>query len=363
MSNASRIEVFLEIMRNLTCLEEYTIVSNHPIMGSYEAPRIHEAWPTFASNLRTLRLIMPASGFRAFVPPPKIQCTNLRVLHLNLTLQNLLNVNIPSYFAPVCEFTNSLHGTLEELSIEGNVFPLFDWLFQRLCNFERLHSLTIRAISIGTPFTAAHGTLDFLNKHQDRIHHLNLSFPTLIAPFELPELRILNLASLEIAQVTLVTNQDHTSHFFHAISHSLVKLSIQNILPRPDLFNFLSSFPAENCLKTLVLSQRSFDADLILLLAFYLPRLRSLTLHVGAEDLTLPPTSIHAPGSTVADNAYRASLAQWKLNDITITRCRSHGARCSLLRKRTHAHSGPKAEVASGRETMAVLWRVLYLSP
>ncbi|KAF8887119.1 hypothetical protein BD779DRAFT_1672881 [Infundibulicybe gibba] len=106
-------------MRNLTCLEDYTIASDD---SRNEIPRIHEAWATFAPNLRRFWLFMEAGSFHTFIPPPGVQCTNLRRLRLSSTVQNLLDANIPLRLTPVCEFINGLHETLEELYIDEIYF-------------------------------------------------------------------------------------------------------------------------------------------------------------------------------------------------------------------------------------------------
>ncbi|KAF8887122.1 hypothetical protein BD779DRAFT_530010 [Infundibulicybe gibba] len=321
MSDKSRIEVYLEIMRNLACLEDFTIFSGYLSKGDDEAPWVHEFWATFAPSLRTLRLVMQTSGFHAFIPPLGIQCTNIRVLHLSS--KNFLDVisNLP-HLTPVCEFINGLNETLEELHISGSIFLTFDWLFQRLHYFKHLHFLTIDANGYdnGIPAIAFHGVPEFISKHQAGIRYLSLSFSSPIPPFELSELRISNLTSLEITQAALIANHDHAKNLFVNISHSLVELTIQDPLSPSDLFILLSSFPIENCLEMLALSQPSFNADLILLLASYLPRLQSLKLFVGAEDLSLPPTlhDVSSPNNRTSP----ASLASWGLQDITIIKYR-----------------------------------------
>ncbi|KAF8893320.1 hypothetical protein BD779DRAFT_1042910 [Infundibulicybe gibba] len=308
----SRVESHLEILQALTNLEECTIFYKRTYYN-YHAPRLQEVWPAFAPSLRKLELAMPVHSISSFIPPTTIQFNNLRILSLHLMPGRGWVHPAPSTdCVQIYQFTNSLRTTLEELRLYGSIGTPLDWFLDGLGYFECLRAVTI----VDVP-----AALDFLNKHRKSIRHLSLIRPTrsflqLVGNFQLEGLDLPHLNSLTISQCSLAADWDQTGLFIQGISHSLTELSIQDTLQRAELLLLLRYF-STNRLEKLTLCQPTFDADLVITLAIYLPLLHSLTLHVENEHFTAPI------GANTQASANPDTLTSWKLCDITITRCAS----------------------------------------
>uniref|UniRef100_A0A8H8CFP6 SET domain-containing protein n=1 Tax=Psilocybe cubensis TaxID=181762 RepID=A0A8H8CFP6_PSICU len=297
----------------------------------HASPYLDIAWKTFALTLTELHLTITTTKALALFPLP-LPFPSLQILHIHI----LGRTSIAPCQAVLAAFVNTLHATLQSLSIRSTPVRNLSDFYLGLGHFNYLSALDVD-ISTDATFKSSvvPGYTAFIDQQRQVTEELTLYIPPdQSTTWRLEEPRLSKLEKLTIAAGLVDNNWDQCTRFMKRHMKKLASFSTDGRIYPARLASFLEVFHHRNpysVLCTLSFSAASLDVRLMDLLANGLFRLRSLTLLIDSVAVhakcTVIPSEFYPRGSPADPplpfiRGLRAcdALKKWELEDITIKR-------------------------------------------
>ncbi|KDR72638.1 hypothetical protein GALMADRAFT_213157 [Galerina marginata CBS 339.88] len=296
----------------------------------FPAPYIEVAWKSFRQNLLEFNLTITSAKAVALFPLP----TSFPHLEV-FTIHRLGKTSLEACDLALATFTNSLSPTLKKLTVRSTPPRTLANFYLKLDYFHNLSSIDIDvSCDVGNP----PGYATFIDQQSNVVQDLTLyltsdyskSWPPVLPPFGLSEIRLLKLEKLFISGGLLDNSWDHVLRYLRSHLKTLTDFKTDGggLMADSKLSSFLEVFHHRNPYSTL--THLSFfvtelDNKILDTLAKSLVRLEGLTLSICSVYPQFVPTENY-PRDLKHESAFvrglrsTQSLKRWNLSDITIKR-------------------------------------------